>query len=210
MAQPAHGDIERNKPLAANLALAGVCVVECGQGVSAAFGAKLMALLGASVIKVEPSQGDLTRRRGPFVGDLPDPENSGLFLYLNADKRGVTLDLADQRERQTLDDLLAGADILIHNIPLPERAACAMEGARLSARHPRLVIAGISRYGDFGPRSHYKAYELNTIHSSATAILNPLLSQSPDLAPLKFFGAQPSSRPAFTLRWWRWPRFRTA
>jgi crotonobetainyl-CoA:carnitine CoA-transferase CaiB-like acyl-CoA transferase len=165
-------------------------VVECGQGVSAAFGAKLMALLGASVIKVEPPQGDVTRRRGPFFGDVPDPENSGLFLYLNADKRGVALDLIDQHQRQTLDDLLAGADILIHNISVPERAACTMEGAALSARYPRLIVAGISRYGDFGPRSHYKAYELNTIHASGAAILNPLSSESPELPPLKYFGAQ--------------------
>ncbi|HEY2105230.1 MAG TPA: CoA transferase, partial [Candidatus Binataceae bacterium] len=175
---------------ASNLPLDGVAVVECGVGVSAAFGAKLMALLGASVIKVEPPQGDITRRRGPFAGDVADPERSGLFLYLNADKRGIKLDLAEHRERQTLDDLLAGADILIHNIPVPERAACAMEGTALSARHPRLVIAGISRYGDFGPRSHYKAYELNIIHSGGAAILNPGSCESPDLPPLKYFGAQ--------------------
>ena len=159
-------------------------MVECGEGVSAAFGAKLMALLGASVIKVEPPDGDVTRRRGPFVNNIPDPENSGLFLYLNADKQGVTLDLNDPSDRQTLDHLLAGADILIHNVPAPQRAACAMEGKRLSGRHPRLIVAGISRYGDFGPRSHYKAYELNTIHASGTAILNPSLCESPDLAPL--------------------------
>ena len=165
-------------------------MVECGEGVSAAFGAKLMALLGASVIKVEPADGDVTRRRGPFVNNIPDPENSGLFLYLNADKQGVTLDLNHPSDRQTLDHLLAGADILIHNVPASKRAACAMEGKRLSGRHPRLIVAGISRYGDFGPRSHYKAYELNTIHASGTAILNPSLCESPDLAPLKYFGAQ--------------------
>jgi crotonobetainyl-CoA:carnitine CoA-transferase CaiB-like acyl-CoA transferase len=173
-----------------NLPLAGVHVVECGQGVSAAFGAKLIALLGADVIKVEPPQGDLTRQRGPFFDDVPDPERSGLFLYLNADKRGVVLDLTDSRERQTLDDFLAGADVLIHNIPAPERAACTMEGARLSAQYPRLIIAGISRFGDSGPRSHYKAYELNTIHASASAILNPHLCENPELPPLKYFGAQ--------------------
>ncbi|HKD65709.1 MAG TPA: CoA transferase [Candidatus Binataceae bacterium] len=190
MAQPTFGDATEGSPSSSNLPLAGVCVVECGQGVSAAFGAKLMALLGARVIKVEPPQGDLTRRRGPFVDDVPDPERSGLFLYLNADKRGMTLDLANPRERQTFDELLTGADILIHNIAASERAASAIEGAQLSARHPHLIIAAISRYGDSGPRSHYKAYELNTIHASGTAILNPLLCESPDLPPLKYFGAQ--------------------
>jgi crotonobetainyl-CoA:carnitine CoA-transferase CaiB-like acyl-CoA transferase len=172
------------------LPLAGVGVVECGQGVSAAFGAKLMAMLGADVIKVEPPQGDLTRRRGPFFDDVPDPERGGLFLYLNADKRGVTLDLTQPRERRVLDELLGSADILIHNIPASERAACAMEPSRLCAPHPRLIAAGISRWGDSGPRSHYKGYELNTIHASGSAIVTPHLCESPELPPLKYFGAQ--------------------
>src|SRR5215469_15927662 len=126
MAQPTFGDATEGSPSSSNLPLAGVCVVECGQGVSAAFGAKLMALLGARVIKVEPPHGDLTRRRGPFRGDVADPENSGLFLYLNHDKRGVTLDLTDPGGRARLDELLSGADILIHNLAMPERAGCAM------------------------------------------------------------------------------------
>ncbi len=170
MAQAARGDVKETGRTAANLPLAGISVIECGEGVSAAFGAKLLALLGANVIKVEPPDGDITRRRGPFAGDVEDPEKSGLFMYLNADKRGVTLDLTDPRERAALDELAADADILIHNIPAPQRAACAMEGRLLSSRHPRLIVAGISRYGDCGPRSHYKAYELNTIHASGSAI----------------------------------------
>jgi CoA:oxalate CoA-transferase len=185
---PAHS--EGSTSAAGNLPLAGISVVECGEGVSAAFGARMMALLGARVIKVEPPQGDLTRGRGPFFNDTPDPENSGLFLYLNSGKRGVTLDLTDRRGRAALDDLVSDADILIHNIPASERAACAIEGKALSMRHPRLIVAGISRYGDFGPRSHFKAYELNTIHASGSAILNPYLCESPDLPPLKYFGAQ--------------------
>ena len=190
MAQPVCAHVEGTTSGAANLPLAGISVIECGEGVSAAFGARMLALLGASVIKVESPQGDLTRRRGPFFNDVTDPESSGLFLYLNAGKRGVTLDLTDRRGRAMLDDLVADADILIHNIAASERAGCGMEGMPLSMRHPRLIVAGISRYGDFGPRSHYKAYELNTIHASGTAILNPSLCESPDLPPLKYFGAQ--------------------
>ncbi len=190
MVQPAPVDIKESAPLRANLPLDGACVVECGEGVSAAFGTKLMALLGASVIKVESPQGDLTRRRGPFRGDVPDPESSGLFLYLNHDKRSITLDLADPRERQTLDDLLSGADIVMHNFVPAQRAAFAMESATLCARHPRLVVAAISRFGEFGPRSHYKAYELNTAHAGGGAILNPCLCERPELPPLKYFGAQ--------------------
>jgi len=67
--------------------LADVRVIECGEGVAAAFTTKLMALLGAQVIKVEPELGDRARRRGPFFNEEADPNNSGLFLYLNADKQ---------------------------------------------------------------------------------------------------------------------------
>src|SRR5579885_2423648 len=93
------------------LPLDDVRVVECGDGVAAAFATKLMALLGANVIKVEPPNGDRTRLRGPFFDDRIDAENSGLFLYLNADKRGVTLDLRSNADRARLDELLANADI---------------------------------------------------------------------------------------------------
>ena len=79
--------------------LAGLSVVECGQGVAAAYAGKLLALLGADVVKVEPPGGDLTRKRGPFFNDAVDVNQSGLFLYLNADKKGVTLDLTDAGDR---------------------------------------------------------------------------------------------------------------
>src|SRR5256885_5098323 len=86
------------------LPLSDVRVVECGEGVSAAFATKLMALLGAEVIKVEPPHGDITRQRGPFFGDRSDPEASGLFLYLNADKSSTTLDLRTPSDRSSLDE----------------------------------------------------------------------------------------------------------
>src|SRR5947199_4035156 len=104
------------------LGLEGIRVVECGEGVSAAYAAKLLADLGADVVKVEPPGGDLTRRRGPFPGDRVDPEKSGLFIYLNTNKRGVTADLETPEGRELLGRLLVSADILIHNVPPPDRS----------------------------------------------------------------------------------------
>ena len=78
----------------ANGALAGVRVVEWGDFVSAPFCGKVLAELGADVIKIEaPGLGDSSRRHGPFPGDVPHPERSGLFLLANLNKRSVTLDL---------------------------------------------------------------------------------------------------------------------
>jgi len=165
-------------------------VVECGQGVAAAFAAKLMALLGAEVIKVEPPEGDVTRRRGPFFDERRDPNLSGLFLYLNADKLGVTLDLRAAGDRAQLDHLLRQADILIHNIAPAELAAFGMHSAALRPTHPQLVIAAISPFGETGPRAGWKAYELNAAHASGMPSTGPGASPFPDLPPLKLFGHQ--------------------
>jgi crotonobetainyl-CoA:carnitine CoA-transferase CaiB-like acyl-CoA transferase len=172
------------------LPLDNVRVVECGDGVAAAFATKLMALLGANVIKVEPPDGDRTRLRGPYFNDRIDRENSGLFLYLNADKSGVTLDLRSDSDRAKLDELLASADILIHNFPPYERPALRMESAAIHAAHPHLIVTGISAFGDYGPRANWRAYELNVVHAGGVAALGPLSSKRPDLPPLKLYGHQ--------------------
>src|SRR5271169_4824131 len=101
--------------------LNGISVIECGEGVAASFATKLMADLGADVIKVEPPEGDITRRYGPFPGNVPDPEKSGLFIYLNTNKRGVTLDLALDKDRAALYSLLAKTDLLVHNVAPSKR-----------------------------------------------------------------------------------------
>ncbi|HJU12686.1 MAG TPA: CoA transferase, partial [Candidatus Binataceae bacterium] len=170
--------------------LFGVRVVECGQGIGAAFTGKLMALLGAEVIKVEPSEGDIARRRGPFFDNKPDPELSGLFLYLNSDKQGVRLDLESVDGRARLDRLLGQADVLVHNILPRERAPLRMDSRTLSADHPNLIITAISPFGDFGPLANYRAYDINVQHACGVASVAPLCSTAPELPPLKLFGQQ--------------------
>jgi crotonobetainyl-CoA:carnitine CoA-transferase CaiB-like acyl-CoA transferase len=170
--------------------LTGINVVECGQGVAAAFAAKLFALMGAEVIKVEPPQGDVTRFRGPYRGDTPDPERSGMFIYLNAGKLGVTLDLTNSQDQERFHRLLDRADILLHNVLLPDRAEFGLDSAALCAAHPQLVVTTISPFGDRGPRGAWRGYELNAFHSSGMASLSPLGSPFPDLPPVKIFSNQ--------------------
>jgi crotonobetainyl-CoA:carnitine CoA-transferase CaiB-like acyl-CoA transferase len=165
-------------------------IVECGEGVSAAFGAKLLADLGAEVIKIESPAGDLTRGRGPFPNDEADPEKSGLFIYLNANKRGVVADLNRNDGRASLHNLLASADVLIHNVPPPERAARGLDSRALCAAYPKLIVTSISMFGDYGPHSNYRAYELNAAHASGWAFLSPGASPHADLPPLKCYGHQ--------------------
>jgi crotonobetainyl-CoA:carnitine CoA-transferase CaiB-like acyl-CoA transferase len=165
-------------------------IVECGEGISAAFGTKLLADLGAEVIKIELPEGDLTRRRGPFRENQADPEKSGLFIYLNTNKRGVVADLRTDQGQSVLRNLLKDADVLIHNVPPSERGQYGLDSKALCTAYPQLIATSISVFGDYGPHSHYKAYEMNASHASGWAFLSPGASPYPELPPLKCFGSQ--------------------
>lgn len=163
-------------------------VLELGEMVSAAYAAKLMADLGADVIKTEEPPGDAARRRGPFPNDLPHPEKSGLFLYLNANKRSVTLDVA--RERQEFLRLVSWADVLLHNFPPSRMAEQGIGYRELSEHNPRLVLCSITPFGLTGPYRDYRAYEISLAHGGGWAWLSPGASTEPDQPPLKAYGHQ--------------------
>jgi len=168
--------------------LDGVKVIELGHMVSAAYATKLMADLGAEVIKVEEPDGDLARQRGPFPNGVPDPEQSGLFLYLNTNKRSVVLDLP--RECQRLMELVAEADIVVHNYAPERMAGLGLDYAAFQARNPRLVMCSITPFGLSGPHKDYAAYELTVAHGGGWAWLSPGGSDRPELPPLKAAGHQ--------------------
>ena len=170
--------------------LAGIRVVECGQGVSAAYAAKMLADVGADVVKVEPPNGDVTRRRGPFPDDRADVDSSGLFTYLNANERGVSADFETAEGQAFLHRLLADADIVIHNVPPAERHAMGLDSRELCSAHPGLIVTSMSIFGDAGPRSGWRGYELTVSSAGGWAFLSPGASPHPDLPPLKPFGAQ--------------------
>jgi crotonobetainyl-CoA:carnitine CoA-transferase CaiB-like acyl-CoA transferase len=165
-------------------------VVECGEGISAAFGAKMLADVGAEVIKIEPPGGDLARRRGPFPDDKVDAEKSGIFIYLNTNKRSVVADLTRPEGRELLNKLLADADVLIHNVPPGERAASGLDSAALTGAHPKLIVTSISMFGDTGPYANWNGYELTAVNAGGWAYLSPGASPYADKPPLKCFGSQ--------------------
>jgi len=168
--------------------LQGVKVLELGNMVSAAYATKLMADLGADVIKVEEPAGDLARQRGPFPQGVPDPEKSGLFLSLNTNKRGCTLDL--RKDPDTLSQLVTWADVLIHNYAPSEMAALGIDYDTFRAINPRLIMCSITPFGLTGPHKDYNAHEITYAHGSGWAWLSPGGSDRPDLPPLKAFGQQ--------------------
>lgn len=148
-------------------ALEGIRVVELGELVSAPYCARLFADFGADVVKVEPPGGERARRWGPFPGDRPDPERSGLFLSLNTNKRGVTADLDTPGGRDTFHRLVEGADVLIENQPAARVDDLGLDYDALSALNPGLVMISISPYGRTGPYRDWVGHDLNAFHLSA-------------------------------------------
>ncbi|MGE0680380.1 MAG: CaiB/BaiF CoA transferase family protein [Candidatus Binatia bacterium] len=168
--------------------LEGVKVLELGHMVSAAYATKLMADLGADVIKVEELGGDCARQRGPFPEGVVDPEKSGLFLSLNANKRSVVLDL--HQKRDTFFQLITWADVLVHNYAPARMAELGINYDQFRTINPRLVMCSITPFGLTGPHKDYKAYELTLAHGGGWAWLSPGGSDRPDLPPLKAAGHQ--------------------
>ncbi len=169
--------------------LSNLRVIECGNLVSAAYAAKLMADMGAEVIKVEEPTGDLSRLWGPFPGDEPHPEKSGLYLYLNCNKKGITLDLLKPKAQEVLRRLAAQADVLIHNYHPRQMAQRGLDYAVLSQVNPRLVMVSISPFGQNGPHSGYKGYDINVMAAGGWAWINGWPGH-PNEPPLKAYGYQ--------------------
>ena len=153
--------------------LAGISVVELGEGTSAPYSAKLFGDFGAEVIKVESPAGDSSRRRGPFPDGRPDPEASGLFMYLNTNKYGVVLDLGAKAGQVAVHRLLGQSDIFISNLPATALEAAGLAPPMLRQRFPRLIVTTISPFGPTGPWAERRGDELVTYAMGGMAYSTP-------------------------------------
>lgn len=169
--------------------LQGIRVIECGGMIGAPYAGKLMADLGAEVIKIEEPGGDEARRRGPYPGNLPHPEKSGAFLYLNTNKLGITLNLQTAKGQELLKQLVHNADLLVHNYLPPQMASLGLKYEELRTINPRLVMTSISPFGQTGPNRDLYMHDLNMWAAGGVVYLSGA-SGRPDLPPLKAFGQQ--------------------
>jgi len=167
--------------------LQGLTVLEVGQLVAAPYCAKLLADLGADVLKIEaPGTGDSARRRSPFPNDRPQPEASGLFLYLNTNKRSLTLNLETHEGRRILWRLLRDVDVLIEDCAPTDIERCGLARATIAAEVPHLVHTSITPFGLSGPHRDFRTHHLNVYHSSPhTAFSMPPQQQDGLRAPPK-------------------------
>ena len=127
--------------------LDGVSVLELATDVGGEMVGKLLAEMGADVVKVEPPEGSPTRAIGPFVTGRTDGDHSLTFWYYNTNKRSVVVDYRTAEGRAQLTSLASRADVLISTLPRRELEALDLELPELQAVAPELVIVSITPFG---------------------------------------------------------------
>jgi crotonobetainyl-CoA:carnitine CoA-transferase CaiB-like acyl-CoA transferase len=166
-------------------ALAGLRVLDLTDS-KAHLCARLLADMGADVIKIEPPGGDEARRVGPFVDDRPHRDRSLFFWFYNLNKRSLTLDLGRPEGAAILRRLAEGADVVIESFKPGEMARMGLGWEVMHALNPALVLCSIAPFGQDGPHGGYAADD-----SVLTALSGMLyVNGFPDRAPVRPFGLQ--------------------
>jgi crotonobetainyl-CoA:carnitine CoA-transferase CaiB-like acyl-CoA transferase len=162
-------------------ALSDVRVIDLTQAIAGPYCTKLLADLGADVLKIErPEVGDPARRAGPFPGDEPHAERSGLYLHLNTNKRGITLDLKTAFGREVVRELAREADLLVESFRPGTMEGLGLGYAELAAINPGLTYTSISSFGQNGPYRDWKGTEIvfyamgGSMHSTGLPEREPL------------------------------------
>ena len=138
------------------LPLEGITVVSLEQAVAAPFATRQLADLGARVIKIErPGVGDFARHYDETVKGL-----ASHFVWLNRSKESLTLNLKEEGAKEVLRRLVGGADVFVQNLAPGAAERLGFGAEELREKHPRLVHCGISGYGEGGPYTQKKAYDL--------------------------------------------------
>ena len=153
--------------------LEGVKVLSFAQVISATSGTRLLADLGAEVIKVEPLHGDVMRRITPFKTDSRGIDQSGYYIALSCGKKGIALNLKDEEGRKIAEKLaLEWADVIVENFSPGVMKGFGLDYETLSAKKPELIYTSLSGYGQYGPDSPRRAYDICIQSESGLTIMN--------------------------------------
>lgn len=148
---------------------------------SAVLAAKLLADLGADVIRVEPPDGHPIRHRGPFLAGRVTPETSIRHLHYNRNKQSIALDLQDDLDRETFRRLAAHADLIIETARPGEMDALGIGYQALKSQNPALVYVSVTPFGQEGPLRDYRGNDLIGAASSGFMYLNGFPDDPPNL-----------------------------
>ncbi|MDP6100832.1 MAG: CaiB/BaiF CoA-transferase family protein [Dehalococcoidia bacterium] len=169
------------------LALQGVKVVELCSLAAGPFCGKLLADMGAEVVKVEqPGLGDPSRHRGPYPPSGPNPEASGLFFYFNTNKQSLALSMQHSEGRGVFFRLMQWADMLLEDTSPGTLDSLGMGYPALAKVNPRLIVTSITPFGQTGPNKHHKVYPINAFSAGGATYL---------LAKGEGFGRRPPLQP---------------
>ncbi len=141
--------------------LEGLRVIDLTQGAAGPYCTRMLAIFGATVIKVErPRTGDLMRHVGPFVRDQPGPDRSLSFLHLNVNKLGTTLNLASESGLRIARELIRGADVVVESFRPGTMDRLGLGYEALKAIRPGIVLTSLSNFGQTGPYRDLPASEI--------------------------------------------------
>ncbi len=121
---------------------------------------KLLADLGADVIKIEPPEGDPVRDLPPFYHDEPDPEKSLYWLNLNTNKRSATLSIADAEGRKLFEKLVATADVVVESFEPGYLDGLGLGYEGLIKIKPEIILTSVTGFGQTGPHARFKAPDI--------------------------------------------------
>ena len=170
-------------------ALSGLTVIEHASGVAASYAGRALALMGATVIKIEPPSGDPLRQQVPLLPT--EPAVGALYTYLNVNKSSVTLDTRLASGQALLAQLLDKATILLDDTYPERRATLGITPEQVRTRHPHLIYVSVLPFGASGPHASYRAQELNVFHAGGEGYLMPnglTLEMFPERPPVKIYG----------------------
>jgi len=177
-------------PVQTPLALSDVRVLDLS-GEPGWYCGKLLAELGADVIKVEPPGGDPGRRIGPFYHGEVDPQKSLYFFAHNTSKRSVTLNVVTADGRSLFRRLVATSDVVIETFPPGFLESLGLGYEALTQVRPGIIVASITGFGQSGPHSHYKAPDIVAVAMSGMMYL----AGFPEDPPNRPYGNQSTTAP---------------
>ena len=163
-------------------ALDGIKVLELCDRIAGPYCTKILADYGADVIKVEtPGLGDPIRSVGPFPGDKPELETSGLFLYLNTNKKSITLNLKSPTGVKIFKNIVKLTDAVVENFSSRMMPSLELDYDTLKKINPKPVMTSISSFGQTGPYRDHKSTDL-TVWALSGILYE---TGEPDREPLK-------------------------
>jgi crotonobetainyl-CoA:carnitine CoA-transferase CaiB-like acyl-CoA transferase len=142
---------------------------------------RILADLGADVIKIEPPGGDPGRNIGPFFGEGPDPQKSFNWFANNLGKRGITLDITTAKGKELLNGLVSKSDIIIESFPTGYMDSLGLGYPALQNINPGIIFTSISSFGRQGPYKDYSGTDL--IAAAMGGFMH--LTGDPDRPPLR-------------------------